>query len=169
MGVEWDVSAYRSPIRATYESAGGGSLSCDLNDLDLDVDRENCGEETIRVVIGGESLSYPVDFSLTSDVFFELVSEDQPKVVLTKGREEITLIDYLNSRPLNFHFSSSAQLSLLRGNELFTYDASRIERFDPEQIIPVDWSTAGVEITAEFPTEKRDLDGLLTIHEFLEN
>ncbi len=169
LSVEWDVSAYVSPIRATYVNKNGEPVTCDLLDLDLEVDRENCGEETIRVVIGGEGLNWPVDFSLTSSVFFEPAFEDQQEVSLTKGREEIMLIGYLNSRPLNFHFSDSARLSLLRGNELFTYDASRIERFDPERIFPIEWKDSGVEITAEFPSDKKDLGGKLTIHEFLEN
>jgi len=169
LGVEWDVSAYAGPIRAEYVGQGGETVTCDLLDLDLDVDRQNCGAQTIRVVIGGEGLHWSVDFSLSSNTYFEEVYEEQSKVVLTKGRVEIALIDYLNSRPLNFHFSDSAQLSLLRGNELFTYDASRIERFDPERITTVDWSAENVDITAEFPTEKRDLGGKLTIHEFLES
>lgn len=169
LGVEWDVNAYASPIRTAYEDEAGRSSTCELLDLDLQVDRENCGDGTIRVLVLGEGLNWSANFSLSSKVFFESAVENQPEVILTKGREEITLIDYLNSRPLNFHFSDSAHLSLLRGNELLTYDASRIERFDPERISPVAWDEEGVEITAEFPTDKRYLNGRLTIHEFLEN
>ena len=44
-----------------------------------------------------------------------------------------------------------------------------MERFDPERIFPVAWTDEGAEITAEFPTDMRNLDGRLTIHEFLES
>lgn len=168
LGVEWDVSAYTGPISVAYEDEDGRPSTCELLDLDLQVDRENCGEETIRILVVGEGLNWSANFSLRSNVFFEPASEDQPEVLLTKGREQIALIDYLNSRPLNFHFSDSTHLSLLRGNELLTYDASRMERFDPERISPIRWAEEGVEITAEFPSKKRNLGGMLTIHEFLE-
>ena len=169
LGIEWDASAYSGPIRVAYNDEDGEPATCELLDLDLQIDRDNSGEEKIRILVTGEGLSWSADFSLGSDVFFEPAFEEQPEVTLTRGREEITLIGYLNSRPLNFHFSDSAQLLLLRGNELFTYDATGFERFDPERIFPVAWAEEGVEITAEFPRDERDLNGMLTIHEFLKD
>jgi hypothetical protein len=167
LGAEWDVSAFRSIMAVSYENDAGEQVTRDLLDLDLEIDRENCDRDRIRVMVQGDGLRWPVDFSLTSGAFFEKVDEDQPDVLLTKGRETIPLIDYLNSRPLNFHFCGSGKLYLLHGDELFSYDASHIERFDREQISCVNWSAENVDIMAEFPRAEKDLGGMLTIHEFL--
>ncbi len=142
----------------------GHRIGCDILDLDINVDREQCTNEKIRVVLSGDGLDLQLDFSLSADLYFRPVSPDNPQIHVIKGRDSINLIDYMNANPLNFHFADQSRLN---GSNLYSFDARSLEPFEKDQIEVIDWENRNVNITREFSSEEDEDDGLVSIHEFL--
>jgi hypothetical protein len=162
IAAEWDVDAFNNPPNISFEKADGTTGRCQLLDLGLRIDRGNCNEDKIRVCISGDGLDWHVDYSLdTNNYFTPAVADDPQKIILHRGRYDMRLIDYLNSRPLNFFFSD---FSRLHGSEHFKSGGDETDPFDPEQVTPIDWVAAGVDIEKECGI----LDGgKLSVHEYL--
>lgn len=80
-----------------------------------------------------------------------------------KGRQGISLIDFLNGQPLPFY---TAEMSLLHGNDFYEQDSNALAVFDPATIETIDWTNERVDIVAEY---KGAGTGCRTIHQCLES
>jgi superfamily II DNA or RNA helicase len=162
IAAEWDVDAFNNPPVISYKKPDGASGRCQLLDLDLRIDRSRCNEDKIGVCVSGDGLDWHVDYSLSGNNYFmPAVADDGQNITLHRGRYDMRLIDYLNTRPLNFFFTD---FSRLHGSEHFKSGGDEIDPFDPEQVMPVDWVGADVDIEQECGILE---SGKLSVHEYL--
>lgn len=164
IAAEWDVDAFNNPSTVRYYRSDGSEASCQLLDLELKVDQPGSNSDRIRVCVRNDEFEWSVDYMLNTSKYFTPVEEDEPgrEITVHRGRYHMKLIDYLNTRPLNFFF---ADFSRLHGSEHFKPGAEALEMFDAAtQVTEVDWDGANVDIE----TECGDCpDGRLSVHEFL--
>jgi len=148
IGAEWDLDAFKNPLTVSYHRADGLEVKRQLLDLDLEVDQKHSDQSRIRVRLVGEDLIWEADFSLRTNSYFRFVATTaQGDVTVHRGNGSMSLLDYLNGRPLSFYF---ADFSRLQQNNLFKSAAGEQEVFDaPSQILPIDWEVLGVDMTVE--------------------
>ena len=161
--VDWNELAYRQPLLVEFNDSNGRRGSCDLLDLQLDVDREVSNSENVRIVISGPWFELAIEFSLTSDVYFRTVQDDPSSVCLRKGYDTISLIDYLNANPLDIYL---ADMSRINGSEIYRFKTDEFVPLDQSHVQVIDWIGASVDITREFG-EANDEDNTISIHDFL--
>jgi len=160
---DWGELAYRQPLSVEYIDSDGRGGSCDLLDLQLDIDRANSTTEQVQIVINGPGFELPLEFSLTRDVYFNPINEDANNIRLHKGADSITIIDYLNANPLDIYL---ADMSRINGSEIYRFNADDFQPLDLESIKVIDWIGESVNITKEFG-ETSGEDELISIHDFM--
>lgn len=143
----WDVDAFKNPSEVVYKCADGSEVHCQLLDLELEVFRDRSGKDNILFAVRGEKLEYLVNYSLTADTLFLPAQNGQQEVKVMRGNQQIPLITYLNSRPLNFYF---ADFSVVHGFNVIRFDNDGFISFDPKYISVIDWDGANVDITVEY-------------------
>lgn len=154
--------SFRQPLKVEYLDSSGHKRRVDLLDLEIEVVRDSTTEETAQLQVCCDDLRVPIEFSLSSAVYFRITDPDAPKIQLLKGHDSIELIDYLNANPLDLYLGDMSRIS---GSSLFPVQPGKIEPFDPENIVTVDWNENGVDIMNEFNTQGKE-DGM-SIHEFI--
>jgi hypothetical protein len=164
IAADWYVSAYKTPMTLRYKDGNGCNVTCDLLDVNLEIDRPLTNKTQIGIVIRGPGLDWPVLFSLTSDVYFRPTPDNEQELILQKGQDSIPLLQYLNGNPLHFYF---ADFSQLRGSEWFRMGVKHLNPLDQNLIIPIDWAAHNVIITREYTEPAHHNDGRLSIHDFL--
>lgn len=164
IAAEWDVDAFNNPAIVRCRRSDSSESVCQLLDLELKIDRQNSDIERIRVCVLNNEFEWFTDYKLNANRYFTPVEDGQPPLEITvhRGRYHMKLIDYLNTRPLNFFFSD---FSRLHGSEHFKSVGDVFEPFDAaSQIVAVDWEGANVNIEVECGD---CADGKLSVHEFL--
>lgn len=168
IAAEWDVDVYNKLPLIRYRKNGDDGVFpvTQLLDFDLRIDRNNCGENNIRICMSNDEVEFPIDFSLRTEKYFTVVDGDDQTndAHVLAGNYTYPLVDYLNSRPLNFFF---ADFSILCGSEYFGTSDVEIEPFDKEsQTTVVDWQSANVDIEKECGLCK---DGRISIQDYLKD
>ena len=139
--VQWHREAFdfAAPVQIEYRKDDGRLVRGHILDLDLNLDRANSDQDCIRVVVSGDGLELPVDFSLSD--FYSPVGATGGRVTVTHGNFSGDLIEYLNTFNLDFY---TANGSLFSGNELFEpkEDARPIA---DAQLTVWDWTTVDIE------------------------
>lgn len=162
IAVEWDKDVFDHQMHVHHDLANGSRTSNELLDFEVRIDFANTDKDKVRVGVCGDEVEWWFDYSLkASDLFTPVDVEAVKTVVIQRNRYPESLRDYLNGNPLNFY---CANLSKLRGRELFTQSSDDLEPFDRNQIEVVDWCTGGVDIEHEYgnPTSVG-----MSIHEYL--
>lgn len=153
--VQWNKDAFdfTSPVQVEYAKDDGTLFRGHILDLDLVLDAAHSDQNRVRIVVSGEGLELPIDFSL--DDFYAPVGRTEDRVTVVRGNYSINLIDYLNESNLDFYTADS---SLFTGNELFVpkEDAQPISA-DHLRV----WDWAGTDIENEITPA----NGLLSVHE----
>jgi hypothetical protein len=139
---QWDKTAfdYDLPVQVRYASGGGATRQCHISDLDLVVESDKTDRNAIRLIVRGEDLEYPIEFSLAD---FYAAVDDEESVTVIRGQHTSTLVEYLNDSPLDFFTGEGA---LFKGNELFEPRVDAMP-LDGRQVVAADWT--GVDITEE--------------------
>lgn len=164
IAAEWDVDAFNNPSTVRYRRSDGSEADCQLLDIELKIDRQGSDADRIRVCVRNDEFEWLVDYTLETSRYFTPAEDGEADYELTvhRGRYHMKLIDYLNTRPLNFFFTD---FSRLHGSEHFRPGAEALEMFDAAtQILGVDWGRANVDIEVECGDCP---DGKLSVHEFL--
>jgi hypothetical protein len=157
----WDATAFKQHISVHYVATDGERTSCELTDLDLSIGAPT--DSGVRLSIKGPALEYPVEFALTNPQFFAALETDRT-VIVRRGQQESSLLDYINNNPPTLFFPD---FSSLRGNELFRFGTDGYVAFDPSRITSIDWQAARVDIEREFWEDSHQKNGQLSIHEHL--
>ncbi len=152
---QWNKDAFdfEVPAQIEYTRDDGNVYRGHLLDLDLGIDRQNSDAHRIRVVVSGEGLTLPIDFTL--DDFYTPVDPAADRVTVAKGNHSSNLIDYLNYAHLDFY---TANGSLFSGNELFEPKEAALP-INANQLVPWNWD--GVEIDNEITARR----GQLSVHD----
>jgi len=141
--VEWNKDAFdfTPPVQVEYTKDDGTPFHGHILDLNLSLDRARTNRDRIRIIVSGDGLELPVDFSL--DDFYSTGRGQEGRVNVVHGNWSANLIEYLNESNLNFY---TADGSLFTANELFEpkEDARPIS---PDQLTP--WAWEQVDITNE--------------------
>jgi hypothetical protein len=166
IAAEWDVDAFNNPATVCLHRSDGTETVCQLLDLELKIDRRNSNTDKIRVCIRNDEFEWFTDYTLNTNRYFTPVEDGQQphEITVHRSRYHMKLIDYLNTRPLNFFFSD---FSRLHGSEHFKSGGDGLEPFDAAaQITAVDWNAANVNIEVECGD---CANGKLSVHEFLKS
>lgn len=144
LGADWDVDVYLKQPTISYKKEDGSAFICSLSDLDLTIDRIASDKTKIRVILSNEDLEYHLDYSISKHPMFTVAS-NMREVKLLKNNNEISLIEYLNDKPLNFY---SANLSRIQGTTIYKF-SDNFRPFDSSLIEIVDWNKENVDIQTE--------------------
>jgi len=153
--VQWNREAFdfTVPVQIEYTKDDGGVFRGHILDLDLALDRAHTNQARIRIVVSGEGLQLPIDFSL--DDFYRAVEQPEERVNVVHGNWSVNLIEYLNECNFDFY---TADGSLFSGNELFEpKENARPINLDQINI----WEWNGVDIENEVTPRA----GLQSVHE----
>jgi hypothetical protein len=145
IAVDWHPDTYKRHITVVHTTVAGIATSCEITDLQLQIDRDQCDRQNIRVIVHGDGWEYPVQFSLLGMPQFTAVDANAVAPVLRRGFNDEAFIDFLNEAPLNFHCSDFSRVA---GVEHFPSDAEA-EPFSPDSITAIDWPAANVNIERE--------------------
>jgi superfamily II DNA or RNA helicase len=140
--VQWNKDAFDTtvPTFVQYVKDDGAMFrGGHILDLDLELDRAATNQERIRVVVSGDGLAYPIDFSL--DDFYSAHGQDEGRISIVRGSATVHLIDYLNEAYLDFY---TADGSLFSGNELFEPKENAVP-IDSGQLTVWDWTGVDIE------------------------
>jgi superfamily II DNA or RNA helicase len=139
--VEWNKDAFdfTAPVQIEYIKDDGSTFHGHILDLDLGLDRAHTNRDRIRVLISGDGLELPIDFSL--DDFYSTTPSLENRVTVTQGSWMTGLAEYLNESNLNFFTADS---SLFTGNEFFE-PKENVLPISLEQITPWNWSGTAIE------------------------
>ena len=99
------------------------------------------------VIVRGDGLKYPIDFSFDANRYFEPGDPNHAGVTVHRGLHDSTLIDYINNNPLNFF---CADFSHLCCNDMRKANADGLLPFDADRIDCIDWLGSNVDIEREF-------------------
>ncbi|MFD2368878.1 DEAD/DEAH box helicase [Brevibacillus sp. GCM10020057] len=164
IAANWEKEVFLNPMEITYVGNDGLSRRVPLLDVDIEIDRANSSENKISVSFISDGLDYTLDFKLNEETFFQAIDDEKQVQVIRKNyftEYRLPLLDYLNSRPLNFYFADG---SMLDGVNLFKNSLNPLALFNPEQIEVINWDEQNVDIQTEFG----DLEsGKISIHDFL--
>ena len=148
IAAEWDIDAFKNPSIVSYHHEDGSEVRIQMLDLDLDIDYKNCDNKKIRIRLTWEDFRWEADFTLEKNSYFELVGATcigEATVLRNKG--SMSLIDYLNVRPLCFYF---ADFSRMQGDNFFKAPTGEQEVFDAlSRITVIDWKSSLVDTTIE--------------------
>ncbi len=147
LAADWDVDAFRNPSEVVYKCGDGTEIACQLLDLELKVFREKSGKDNILFAVLGDGLEYLINYSLTAATLFLPAADGQQEVKIIRGNQQVSLVNYFNSRPLNFYF---ADFSVVHGFNLIRFAGDKFISFDSKHISVVDWDAANVDITIEY-------------------
>jgi superfamily II DNA or RNA helicase len=164
IAAEWDVDAFNSPSTILLRRQDGSETVCQLLDVELKIDRQNSNTDRIRVCLCNDEFEWFADYTLNATRYFSPVETGDASFTLTvhRGHYHMKMIDYLNTRPLNFFFTD---FSRLHGSEHFKSGSEEMEPFDaPTQIAAIDWDGSNVDIQIEFGA---CADGKCSVHDFL--
>ncbi len=158
--LDWNESTYTSPCTVAYERDDGTAAECQLLDMDLVVDREQIGNDSVGIKVIAEGILYPFNFSLERNpVFFE---GDGNERVVVQGPDAPTSIEvYLNHHLPTFY---TADCGSFEGSNFFDPPNTNVTPFDATRIETVDWLTEGVNIQREFGITS---PGQRSIHTYL--
>jgi superfamily II DNA or RNA helicase len=153
--VQWNREAFdfTVPVQVEYTKDDGGVFRGHILDLDLTLDRAHTNQNRIRIIVSGESLQLPIDFSL--DDFYTAVEQPEDRISVIHGNWSANLIEYLNECNLDFY---TADGSLFSGNELFE-PKENAQPIREEQLTVWEWN--GVDIENEVTPRA----GLQSVHE----
>lgn len=158
ISADWPPNAYNNHYIAIYKDKNGKRKHTDLLDLEIQISFTKSNKKEIRGSICGENSEWEFIFSPATTPMLKASSSDE--IILVKGQEKVSLIDYLNNNPFYFYFSDFSQL---QGNSFFSVDDSLHTAFNTDQISVIDWASENVDITKEFGS----LAGKMSIHDFL--
>lgn len=164
--VDWDIDAY---IEAPTVVHFGEELRTPVLLLDVEtrLSRGSRTEKAVSIDLVLDGTTATVVFSLETDQQFVSRSTNEPEVFLERRGQRLSIVDYLNARPLAFY---TANLSFFSGATLIPAADADFQAFDPRAIESIDWSSEGVDYTCEYDDLIRGLpsSGLCSIHTFLE-
>lgn len=157
--VEWNKDAYdfTQPAQIEYTKANGDTFRGHILDLDLRLDRAHSNTDRIQIIVSGDGIEFPVEFTLGE--FYAAAAQNADRITVTQGNWTTNLVDYLNESNLNFY---TADGSLFTANELFE-PREGVRPIDDRQIIALDWS--GVDIEGEITPR----NGLQSVHQKLQS
>jgi hypothetical protein len=152
---EWNKDAFdfTQPAQIEYTKDDGNRFRGHILDLDLSLDRIHTDVDRIRVVVSGEGMEFPIDFTLAD--FYTAAPADADRITVTQGNWSANLIDYLNETNPNFY---TANGSLFTANELFE-PKEDCRPIDDRQLTV--WNWAGVDIQGEITPRA----GLRSVHQ----
>jgi superfamily II DNA or RNA helicase len=160
---DWDIEAFKNPCEIIYTTSDGNEVTCQLLDLELEVFREKSGQDFIQFAVHGDKLEYLVTYSLSADTLFSPTVDGQPDVHVVRGHHQIPLINYFNSRPINFYF---ADFSVVHGFNIVRFDDDEFVSYDPSYIVEVDWEACNVDPTQEIGTLN---SGKICVQDYIKN
>ena len=162
IGIDWPMSAYKSPAIAQIVRPGQPILSAQLLDFDLEVDPDASTPDAVVFILRHSSgLEYRATFSFETDRFIEPASAAEPEISIERERESVPLIDFLNAELPQFYTSD---LAMVHGFSMLAPAKGDQPVFEDQLIEVFDWVAAGVDITSEFG---RPQGGLISVHEHL--
>lgn len=162
IAADWHHSNYGKPKAVSYVDDNGEIKTCQLLELDLQVDRSLSNQTSIRVNVCGRGFVQPVDFSLQGPRHFTLSDGKDHRVKLIGRHSEVTLVEHLNGKHLNFYFADSSRLS---GRDWFPSHPDGFQPFETAQIEAIPWVTEGVDVQKEFGSSGPKG---ISIHDYLE-
>jgi superfamily II DNA or RNA helicase len=153
--VEWDRDAFDfdPTIQVRYTGDDGKAHRGPIGDLDIVVDRAGSGTDRIEAAVRGDSLSYPITF--TVDDWFTSADGEPGRIEVIRGNTSTSLIEYVNTYYPTFYTAAGG---VLVGNE-YTAPRADAQPIDVSQLEPWDWT--GVDITQEVTAE----GGLRSVHD----
>ena len=162
VGIEWPVSAFRSPATAKVTVAVGRIATSQMLDFDLEIDAASNTSEAVSFLLRHTSgLEYRATFSFLTDRFIEPASQNEPEITVERERESIPLIDFLNAELPQFYTSD---LAMIHGYSMLAAAKGDAPVFDDRAIEVSDWVAAGVDIGREFGVAR---PGLVSVQEHL--
>jgi superfamily II DNA or RNA helicase len=155
---DWHPTAYETPLRVRYTTADGRSERGQLLDLALQV--EDADADTVRIALVGDAMTFRATFRLHDSPHFIADSTNTTDVLIDGGREDRSVLSYLNSYPPTFY---TAEFASLEGRNVFPAQAPDLTPFDRERIEVIDWAHEGIDIREEIGPP-----GGTSIHAYLE-
>ena len=150
---DYGPDIFRRDIRLTHIPSG---IELPLYECDLRIESQTENIIRFSVVIGTISGAY--DFEVSGSTFFSCQDHSADDFQITRKQSTSSLLDFLNSDPINFYFQD---FSRLRGKELFR--APTIENsFDSSCLRPIVWE--GVSIVSETDSSAEGT-GEISVHE----
>jgi superfamily II DNA or RNA helicase len=139
--VQWNREAFdfTTPVQIEYRKDDETLFRGHILDLDLNIDRTHTDHSHIRVLVSGEGLKLPVDFTL--DEYYTAEGRTENRVTVTRGNFSENLIDYLNESALDFY---TADGSLFSGNELFE-PKENAKPIDGSQLTVWNWERVDIK------------------------
>jgi superfamily II DNA or RNA helicase len=139
--VQWNKDAFdfAVPVQIEYVKDNGDTYRGHILDLELSLDKQHTDRDSIRIIVSGDGLVLPVDFSLGD--FYTSVGRMQERVMVTRGNWSLNLLDYLDDSNLDFY---TADGSLFTGNELFEPKEDALPISD-DQLIAWNWDDSEIE------------------------
>ncbi|MBK8245375.1 MAG: DEAD/DEAH box helicase family protein [Saprospiraceae bacterium] len=161
ISADWPKSIYLNPPMAVISDAEGNPLRVPLIYFNLSVDESASTPNATMCVITFNSLNYRFTFSLETNHFFELASENEPEIKVEHGRTVISLIEYINHEMLVFHTND---LALIDGISIFRAPPDSFSPLNTEIIEVTDWIAQNVDTRCEFGDAR---EGMISIHSYI--
>lgn len=159
----WPVSLYQRPPIAEVLNGRGQTESVQLLDFDLSIDPARSTANAVMLVLSHEcGVTFSATYSFATDRFFEPGNAADPPITVTRDRESVPLIEFLNGEMPWFYTSD---LSLIDGYTLLR-PAEQDYSFDDRALEARDWTAANVDITREFGPGR---GARISVHEGLAN
>lgn len=165
IGAGWASNVYKEfpRISVSYKER---QFESQLLDIDLDIDRSACTEDSWTVLVSHPRIPSSTKLSFRIDggrPTFAWV--DQPFAIsVIRDDEEVELLEYLKHYPLAFYLEDFSRVD----GATIHYDRSaRLAKLNEEQLAQLAWLDSNIDIQKEFPSGHLDFDAPKTIHEFL--
>jgi superfamily II DNA or RNA helicase len=161
IAADWDRGTYTNPCRIRYADEDGVMVVSQLLDCSLDIDHNQSSKERVVVVLRNSGLEWPIEFRIDRRPHFQLLDPAQQGIKIERNGPGVSLIDYLNGRPLRFYF---ADFSSLVGREILLPPEVEPVAFPEDQIEVINWRKERVDICREFGAKA---GGLCSIHDYV--
>jgi hypothetical protein len=168
IGVDWHRKVYqRTPhVETTVE---GNTQTLSILDLDL----EACPDDThIDVKVSAAEWECELQYSPFNAPYFTSQT-GQPDVQVVRGptRDNESLVDYLNERPLSFFTPDFARLEGEEEYEAPEYDEEDTELIPEDRYRLIDWEQERVDIKREFNSREHQIRNgyRYSIHGYLQH
>ena len=161
---QWPPEVYGRHVDIGFTDGRGESKRVPVSGVDLVIDRAKTHSAQVAFAVAHEEFRYDVLFRLDGDNFFTPAVPGLGRPVVVEKGEETDLLTFLNNQPATF---LCADYSSVCGDEHIRYTSRRLDPFDPDGVVAVDWDAAGVDITLEFVKKGAPQGGMLSIHQFL--
>lgn len=162
ISAEWEEEVYSQPMYIRYVDSAGNARQTDLTNTDLEIDQDLTTTTAAHIRLVAPNIVLPIEFRLDRGNWFSLPNGDPYRIEILRGRQELSLLTYLNDHPPMLYFWDFS--SLIR-DTYYPTPPSSWAPFLPEWIEVVDWDERNVDVTSEVAPGR---GGKLSVHEYTE-